>query len=645
MPIDFTKSYPLITWDLNKTRNNLEYSLFGKKYDSARGLKVQVVQGEEILTPTDEKLRIYFNKPDGKSVYLESKKIKDGCFIIDFTNQVFAAPGDVFCELELSYGGKQLQSDTFKIKAEKSLKDGSIESKNELVVFIEALEKIETAEEKANLAHQVAQQASELLTQAQNMFTTYETAENARKTAEQNRANAENARASNEVQRQQAETARVNTFNSFMANISQQFQEKFDNIETEYLTELTEIKEDIEQLESDVDDLQLKVDLAVIDTQTGTGFVQTTVADEGMPVEIVIEGKTVVTPLDPSREISPDNPAVIQSVGDSPFDVVAIGGDNLFDYTTAVAGIINANGTISTNSNWRYTPDYYYIVGDMEYTISQQYSVYFQMRLCFYDNNKNFLISITFNESAKFSKTFIAPTGARYFRITWANIWDGNPIDRGAIKLELGNTATLYTPYKGSNKITISFSGKSIPNTDVVDKVELFANGKRRDTQKVGVIIFDGSEDENWGKSSANIPYFEISVGNMKPLSNILCTHYTKRNISVNDTVDVVGISVTDNRKIRIRNGNTINTSLEDFKTGLQSNPVIVLYELADSVVTESEYTPLTTYKGITNVLTTASIQPNITAKFLSRLGNFAEVIMARLDKITQALLALGGTV
>ena len=634
MPIDFTKSYPLITWGLNKTRNNLEYSLFGKKYDSARGLKVQVVQGEEILTPTDEKLRIYFNKPDGKSVYLESKKIKDGCFIIDFTNQVFAAPGDVFCELELSYGGKQLQSDTFKIKAEKSLKDGSIESKNELVVFIEALEKIETAEEKANLAHQVAQQASELLTQAQNMFTTYETAENARKTAEQNRANAENTRASNEAQRQQAETARANTFNSFMANISQQFQEKFDNIETEYLTELTEIKEDIEQLESDVDDLQLKVDLAVIDTQSGS-FVQSTVADDCV-AEVTIEGKTVVTPADPLQDISPDNPAIIESVGDEPFDVVATG-KNLFDKSKRSIGyyIVSANGTLSSSSTSDVS-DYIFVKPETSYYLSN-YNVSGENRhIAFYDINKTFISSIV---SSVVNKSFSTPTNAHYVRFTVAK----SMVD--ICQLELGTEATSYESFKGSNKITISFSGKSIPNTDVVDKVELFANGKRRDTQKVGVIIFDGSEDENWGKSSANIPYFEISVGNMKPLSNILCTHYTKRNISVNDTVDVVGISVTDNRKIRIRNGNTINTSLEDFKTGLQSNPVIVLYELADSIVTESEYTPLTTYKGKTNVLTTASIQPNITAKFLSRLGNFAEVIVTKLDKLTQALLALGGTV
>lgn len=408
-------------------------------------------------------------------------------------------------------------------------------------------------------------------------------------------------------------------------------------------------KEYVEQL---LDELNNKVDLAVIDTQSGS-FVQSTIADDCV-AEVTIEGKTVITVADPNRDISPDNPATIVSVGDSPFDVAATG-DNLFDYTTAVAGIINADGTISTNSNWRYTPDYYYIVGDMEYTISQQYSVYFQMRLCFYDNNKNFLTSITFNESAKFSKTFIAPTGARYFRITWANIWDGNPIDRGAIKLELGNTATLYTPYK-SNKITILSPIRSVPN-GTRDLIEIFSNGKMRLTQKIQKLVLTGTENWRLSQTLNDTILFYASIltnagGNSGSITK-LCTHF--KTTSVDDASDTEHLrnaaSVSSqNLLIYINKSRLITQDVAGFKAWLaqqyaNGTPVIVYYELIEPVITEFNVTSLITYKGTTNIYTTDPLQPNLVAKFYSRLGNFAEVIMARLDQLKQALLALGGTV
>ena len=84
MAIDFTKSYPVIEWDLNNYHFFTKY--FGKKEENAKGFKVQIMQDGEVLTPTTETLRIYCKKKDGTSVYIDSSTVVDTYYIINLTN-------------------------------------------------------------------------------------------------------------------------------------------------------------------------------------------------------------------------------------------------------------------------------------------------------------------------------------------------------------------------------------------------------------------------------------------------------------------------------------------------------------------------------------------------------------------------------
>lgn len=145
MAIDFTKSYPVIEWDLNNYHFFTKY--FGKKEENSRGFKIQILQDGEVLTPTTETLRIYCKKKDSTSVYMDSSSIVDSYYIINLTNQVFAIAGLVECELQLNSGGIWRHSPTFGINVDDSLVDGSIVSSNDFIALQDALNRVDNLED------------------------------------------------------------------------------------------------------------------------------------------------------------------------------------------------------------------------------------------------------------------------------------------------------------------------------------------------------------------------------------------------------------------------------------------------------------------------------------------------------------------
>lgn len=144
MAIDFTKSYPVIEWDLNNYHFFTKY--FGKKEENAKGFKIQIMQDGEVLTPTTETLRIYCKKKDGTSVYIDSSTVIDTYYIINLTNQVYSVVGLVECELQLNSNNKWLYSPTFGINVDDNLMDGSIVSSNDFIALQNALNQVDNLE-------------------------------------------------------------------------------------------------------------------------------------------------------------------------------------------------------------------------------------------------------------------------------------------------------------------------------------------------------------------------------------------------------------------------------------------------------------------------------------------------------------------
>ncbi|HHW90731.1 MAG TPA: BppU family phage baseplate upper protein, partial [Clostridiales bacterium] len=137
--MDFKGFYDTLLFDVT-------YSLVkvfrGKKGDTkSRGFYVTITQkNQKIEDLTGLSLRFFYEKPDKTRGFIDAV-IDDEKFRVDFTNQVFAVPGEVKAELRLLGPDEEVISTKhFKILVEDSIADGSIVSENERGILDRAFE-------------------------------------------------------------------------------------------------------------------------------------------------------------------------------------------------------------------------------------------------------------------------------------------------------------------------------------------------------------------------------------------------------------------------------------------------------------------------------------------------------------------------
>ena len=173
------------------------------------------------------------------------------------------------------------------------------------------------------------------------------------------------------------------------------------------------------------------------------------------------------------------------------------------------------------------------------------------------------------------------------------------------IMLNVGSTAEPYTPYAGSDTVTLSepLILRALPN-GVCDTYE---DGVI--TRRVGVVEFDGSSDEIWKyNNNFTYPYFVVELINGlssgKPetiLSNKLrCVN------NASQAENWAGYEIA--RQIVIFN-NELNI-VEQFKTWLQSNPITVWYELATPTTEQLAIPTLQSFYPFTNAWCDSVVQP-----------------------------------
>ena len=132
----------------------------------SRGFFVKVIQNSETIDISDKTMTFYCEKPDKTRVYIDA--VRDGDkFRIDLTNQVFAVPGIVECELTLrGQDGEQISNKTFKMVVDPSIQEGSIVSQDERGILDRAFELAEDLVPRLELLD------VELLEDLQNDITT-----------------------------------------------------------------------------------------------------------------------------------------------------------------------------------------------------------------------------------------------------------------------------------------------------------------------------------------------------------------------------------------------------------------------------------------------------------------------------------------
>ena len=125
-------------------------------------------------------------------------------------------------------------------------------------------------------------------------------------------------------------------------------------------------------------------------------------------------------------------------------NTIKVEGKNLFDLGTAYHGTINAQGVVGPNESFRTTQyitsspntNYYFSTTQIEGQTNKQ------IYIAYYDNNKTFLSRDSYNDLAHL---FTTPNNCYYIR---AGAFTANQEN---VMLELGSTATTYSPYTSSS--------------------------------------------------------------------------------------------------------------------------------------------------------------------------------------------------
>ena len=493
-----------------------------------------------------------------------------------------------------------------------------------------------------------------------------------------------------EMQASELLAQKTNEIDGVITNASGQFEAKYNGLETEYSGELNTIKTSLSdtnsrfdnvvanvtvdsevilsrgeydtlqnRLDANDEDFNSKVDFAIVDSKTGES-IQTTVADDFKVDITTIEGATTVTPTNPDLDISPDNVATITSAKD--FDVVACGKNLIpypyyhttmshdgISYTDNGDGSVNAVGT-ATNFSYFYLARPIKLVKGLTYTISGGHGSGKGLVLIplidGIDGNPVWADGIIATTSVTFTPVY------EYYRIAIQIA----PV-AGAInlkfypQLELGAVANPYEIYKGNNKITISSIVRGLPN-GVCDTVERIDDKYVKYTQRIGKVVFDGSEDEEWEEGirfvNDYIGFAGRAQGIVEVVDSVVISDRFKT-IKGDHNIQLEALmkpAMNQGVVIGVLRSRLQTTDVSGFRAFLQANPVTVLYELETPIETiVEEPSALTSYKGITNVFTTAMAQPKLTVDFKSRLKNTTEILLAEIAKLKQAIISLGGTV
>ena len=136
--------------------------------------------------------------------------------------------------------------------------------------------------------------------------------------------------------------------------------------------------------------------------------------------------------------------------------IVAVGSNvNEFDIDTVKDGFLNEKtGEIISNNSWKCS-DFIEIL-NKTYTFGwESSSDYFQVTVCYYDENKKFISGKSYGFRGTFNNTFEVVSNAKYMKIAYSVSVSGELVTREKIKLEKGTVATQWSQHgQGCVKVT-----------------------------------------------------------------------------------------------------------------------------------------------------------------------------------------------
>lgn len=184
------------------------------------------------------------------------------------------------------------------------------------------------------------------------------------------------------------------------------------------------------------------------------------------------------------------------------------------------------------------------------------------------------------------------------------------------IQIEKGEVATEYEPHKET--------AAAIPTDAPLyegDYLEVYADGSGKVVKKMGSVVFDGSGDEAWlihrNNNSENTICFRANSNVGAKKGAVICNKLVNTVVA---NVDIEGInnslgSLNYEFIISINKARLSTLDSAGLNTWLQSNPITVLYELAEPTETPltaeqvEQFKKLYSFEHVTNVLCDGEVE------------------------------------
>ena len=295
-------------------------------------------------------------------------------------------------------------------------------------------------------------------------------------------------------------------------------------------------------------------------------------------------------------------------------------GKNLFDKNDIIDGKrIAATGIVTINGGK--ISNYIKVRPNTQYYLANVIGLWIWYTGAYYDKNKKFISQLNIDGNFPTSGTITTPSNCYYIVL---NILAHNYlVDVNKVMMSLGSTPIDYEPFTGFETTTLQLNQplRALPN-GVKDTIE---NGVV--TRRVGEITYDGSSDESWNFDTT-YKYAAIDINGVTGynigVKNILCDklYVLNSNGSISGSTNVIryGSSNNNNKVLYVRIDDTI-TSVSEFKTWLQSNPITVWYELATPTTEQITLPTLPSWYPYTNAWVGTELQPSFVEWYIKTAG------------------------
>ena len=275
-------------------------------------------------------------------------------------------------------------------------------------------------------------------------------------------------------------------------------------------------------------------------------------------------------------------------------------------------------GSATTNTSWK-ASDFIQINSGIYNFSWKSSSNYFQVTICFYDRNKNFLSGISWAIANVYSKSFEVDENTTFIRVSYSTIISGKEANREKIILEQNSTETDYEQHEEQSYI--------IPVQSEMLEGDYFDFDNEEEVHTWNKLTLNGTENITLNSNYNDCTLFELVKSDCYIPTDTkkyaISNHFISGNkdlLASNNGINMVGLG-TSRGRIWINVSNSIvgtSDKLNNFKTLLKSKydagtPVVIHYKLAtptrlkftdEQKAVAKELSNARTYKNVTNITT-----------------------------------------